>query len=95
MINQSILKNIKEAWRKEEFEEPTHCVGIREIGGLPSPIWYCCVHKCMFESIEEFVFHCTCERHHNKKMNVSLKGRGEVLCSNSSSVVAPLQTTLF
>ncbi len=31
----------------------------------------------------------------NKKMNVSLKGRGEVSCHNSSSVAAPLQTTLF
>jgi len=31
----------------------------------------------------------------NNRMNVSLKGRGEVSCQNSGSVAAPLQTTLF
>ncbi len=32
---------------------------------------------------------------YNNRMNVSLKGRGEVSCHNSGSVAAPLQTTLF
>lgn len=67
MINQTILNNFKKGWRKKEFEEPTHCVGIREVGGLPLPIWYCCVHDCIFESVEEFKFHQRCERLITKK----------------------------